>query len=71
MHSMRSGNWEYVTIDDLAAAAVEKGDLTPGQATCAVTAWKAAGEPSYFATGAGVAGARGAQQSGHISDTAF
>lgn len=35
MHSMRSGNWEYVTIDDLAAAAVEKGDLTPGQATCA------------------------------------
>ena len=49
-----------MTIDDLAAGAVAVGALTPEQATCAVAAWKAAGEPSYFAIGVGVAGAKGA-----------
>ena len=69
--STRSGNWMYATIDDLAQGAVDEGMITPDQATCAVAAWKAGGEPSYFALGAGVAGAHGAEQSGRISDADF
>jgi hypothetical protein len=71
MHSTQSGNWFYATIDDLAQGAVDEGIITEDQAPCVVAAWEAGGEPSYFAIGAGVAGARGAEQSGHISDADF
>jgi hypothetical protein len=71
MHSTASGNWGYATIDDLAQGAVDAGEISEQQATCAVAAWKDAGEPSYFAVGYAVAGARGAEQSGRISDADF
>lgn len=71
-NSTRSGNWEYLTIDDLVAGAMEEGMITSqAQADCVLAAWAAAGEPSYFAIGTGVAGARGAMRSGHISDADF
>ena len=71
MNSTRSGNWQYATIQDLAQGAVDEGAITADQAACAVDAWLAAGEPAYFAIGAGVAGANGAMKSGHISDSDF
>ena len=71
MHSTRSGNWEYLTINDLVDGAVQSGMFDEQTGQCVLDAWQAAGEPSYFAIGAGVAGARGDEQSGHISDTDF
>ena len=65
--SSAHGQWEYLTIDDLIAGA----GLTGDQASCVRQAWTDLGEPTDFAIGTGVAGARGAIQSGHISDTDF
>jgi hypothetical protein len=68
--STKSGNWEYFTIDDFVSGGVKEGYLTEAEAPCVVAAWKASGERSYFAMGGGVAGARGAGESGHMSEDA-
>ncbi|HEX2895182.1 MAG TPA: hypothetical protein VHO29_14385 [Marmoricola sp.] len=70
-HSTASGNWAYATIDDIVGGAVQDGIITGAQAPCVLAAWTASGEPSYFAMGTGVAGARGAEQSGRISNADF
>ncbi|HEX2856947.1 MAG TPA: hypothetical protein VHO26_05645 [Propionibacteriaceae bacterium] len=67
----RSGNWEYVTIDDMVSQAVGMGWFTPDQGQCIESAWLAAGEPASFAMGVGVAGAHGAGQSGHMTASDF
>jgi hypothetical protein len=64
--STRSGNWEYLTLDDLAEGAP---DGVPVE--CVTSKWRADGYPEYFAVGTGVGGARGAMQSGHITDEDF
>ena len=69
--STKSGNWLYFTIQDFAQGAADEGAITQDQADCAVAAWIAAGEPQYFALGVGVAGARGATQSGRITEDSF
>lgn len=71
MQSTKSGNWAYLTIDDLLQGAVESGDATPKQAACVKQVWLASGEPAYFAIGVGVAGAHGATQSGRITPESF
>lgn len=65
-HSTKSGNWEYLTLDDLAAGAPEGAPID-----CVVSHWRADGYPEYFAVGTGVAGANGAMRSGHLSDEDF
>lgn len=69
--STRSGNWEAFTIESFAQGAVEGGAISSTQAECAVAAWHDAGLPDYFALGTGVAGARGAETSGRISEDDF
>jgi hypothetical protein len=65
-NSTRSGNWDYFTLDDLADGAPDGAPID-----CVVNHWRADGYPEYFAVGIGVAGARGATQSGRISDEDF
>jgi hypothetical protein len=67
----KSGNWLYFTIHDLVQGAVDSGEATPEQAACVEQKWVQMGEPSYFALGVGVAGARGATESGRITDQDF
>lgn len=69
--STRSGNWEAFTIESFAQGAVDGGAISRQQADCAVSAWHDAGMPDYFALGTGVAGARGAQTSGHLTEDDF
>lgn len=61
----------YLTVDDLIQGGVDSGDVPADAAACLKQAWLALGEPGYFAIGAGVAGAKGATQSGRISDESF
>jgi len=70
-HKTTSGNWEYVTIDGMVSDAVGQGWFTPEQGQCIEAAWLDAGEPASFVMGTGVAGARGAGTSGHMSDADF
>ena len=69
--SSQNGQWMYMTFDDLVAGGVAEGFLDASQVDCVTAAWAALGEPEYFAIGGGVAGARGAMQSGHMSDSDF
>lgn len=69
--STKSGNWEYLTIQDLVQGGVDAGAVPAEAVPCLLSTWSALGEPSYFAIGIGVAGARGAQQSGHLTDQDF
>lgn len=69
--STKSGNWEYATFADVVAGAVEYGDATPEEGECVLAAWRAEGLPEFFAVGIGVGGARGAMQSGHMSEEDF
>lgn len=71
MQSTKSGNWQYMTIDDLVQGGIQSGEVPADAAPCIVSTWQAMGEPSYFAIGAGVAGANGATTSGHLSDGDF
>jgi hypothetical protein len=70
MQSTKSGNWEYLTLDDLVAGAADQG-VPEDVAQCVAADWRADGLPEYFAIGAGVAGAHGAIQSGHITDSDY
>ena len=70
MNSTKSGNWEYLTLDNLIAGAGEAG-VPEDVANCVAAAWREDGRPEHFAIGIGVAGAKGAMQSGHISDQDF
>lgn len=70
-HSTASGNWMYATIDDVVAELVGAEIIPQSVAPCVLASWKASGEPSYFAMGVGVAGARGAEQSGHMTQADF
>lgn len=70
MNSTSSGNWEYMNLDDLMAGAADAG-VTEEQAQCVAEHWRADGRAEYFAIGIGVAGARGAITSGHITDEDF
>jgi hypothetical protein len=69
--SSAHGQWAYMTIDDLIAGGVQEGFITREQVPCVEQAWSALGEPTSFAIGSGVAGARGAAQSGHLTDADF
>jgi hypothetical protein len=69
--SSQNGQWEYMTIDDLIAGGVQAGEVPPEAAPCLRDAWVSMGEPTSFAIGTGVAGARGAMQSGHLTDQDF
>lgn len=71
MQSTKSGNWAYMTIDDLVQGGIESGQVPPDAGPCIVSTWHQLGEPSYFAIGVGVAGAKGATQSGRITDESF
>jgi hypothetical protein len=71
MQSTKSGNWAYLTIDDLVQGAIESGDVPADAAPYIVNTWHSLGEPSYFAIGIGVAGAHGATESGRITDQSF
>jgi hypothetical protein len=69
--SSQHGQWEYMTIDDLIAGGVQQGFIDQSQAACVKAGWLAQGEPTSFAIGGGVAGAKGAEQSGHLTDSDF
>lgn len=69
--SSAHGQWQYMTIDDLIAGGVAEGAITEEQVPCVQQTWAALGEPTSFAIGTGVAGAKGAMQSGHLTDTDF
>ncbi|HET9500446.1 MAG TPA: hypothetical protein VFO98_09310 [Marmoricola sp.] len=68
--STKSGNWEYLTLDDLMAGAGEAG-VPEDVATCVADHWREDGRQEFFAVGTGVGGARGAMTSGHITDEDF
>lgn len=70
VNSTRSGNWEYLTLDNLIAGAGEAG-VPADVASCVASTWREDGRPEYFAVGIGVAGAKGAMTSGQISDEDF
>lgn len=70
-HSSANGQWIYLAIDDLLQGGVDEGFISAGQVPCLKAAWTQLGEPTAFDIGGGVAGAKGAQQSGHISDADF
>ena len=69
--STKSGNWEFATFAEVVDGAVQYGDATAEEGACVLAAWREAGLPEYFAIGIGVGGARGAMQSGHISEEDF
>ena len=69
--STKSGNWEFATFADIVAGAIQYGDATEEEGACVLEAWQHAGLPEYFAIGIGVGGARGAMQSGHMSEEDF
>lgn len=71
MQSTKGGAWVYLTVDDLIQGGVDSGEVPADAAACLKQAWLALGEPGYFAIGAGVAGAKGATQSGRITDESF
>lgn len=71
MQSTTGGAWAYLTIDDLIQGAVDSGDIPADAASCLKAAWLQLGEPGYFAIGVGVAGAKGATQSGRITPDSF
>lgn len=70
-HSSANGQWIYLTIDNLLQGGVDEGFITAAQVPCLKAEWTRLGEPTAFDIGGGVAGAKGAQQSGHISDADF
>lgn len=70
-HMTTSGNWQYMTIDDMVSQAVGMGWFTPDQGQCIEAAWLASGEPASFVMGAGLAGAHGAEQSGRMTASDF
>ena len=69
--SSQHGQWAYMTFAQLVEGGLEAGAIDPSQVDCVTSAWTALGEPTSFAIGGGVAGAKGAQQSGRISETDF
>lgn len=69
--SAKSGQWEYLTFADLVQGGLQSGDIDATQVDCVTKAWTDLGEPTSFAIGGGVAGAKGAMTSGHITDTDF
>jgi hypothetical protein len=69
--SSQHGQWEYLTFSDLVAGGVQNGDIDATQVACVTAQWTSLGEPTSFAIGGGVAGAKGATTSGHITDSDF
>lgn len=68
--STKSGNWAYMTFQDFADGAAADG-VPQEEVDCVVAAWRGAKLPEYFAVGIGVGGARGAEQSGRMTDHDF
>ena len=69
--SSQHGQWMYMTFDDLVAGGVAEGAIDASQVDCVTAAWTKLGEPTSFAIGGGVAGAKGAETSGRVTDSDF